>query len=84
MITSTEDKVKNAVQSVLCIGDGTVAEINSTANFVDDLGADSLDVVEIQFALEEEFSVALADSEITKLQNVEEIVKFLENERIAQ
>jgi acyl carrier protein len=52
-------------------------KITPEANFTDDLGADSLDVVELVMALEEEFDVEIPDEEAEKLQTVQAVVDYI-------
>lgn len=52
-------------------------KITPEANFTDDLGADSLDVVELVMALEEEFDVEIPDEEAEKLQTVQSVVDYI-------
>jgi acyl carrier protein len=47
------------------------------AHFVDDLGADSLDVVELVMALEEEFSLEISDEEAEKLTTVKQVIEYI-------
>jgi acyl carrier protein len=53
------------------------SKIIPEANFTDDLGADSLDVVELVMALEEEFDVEIPDEEAEKLQTVQSVVDYI-------
>lgn len=55
------------------------AKVTETANFVDDLGADSLDTVELVMALEEEFGIEIPDEAAEKISNVSEAVSFIQN-----
>ena len=71
---SVEDKVKKIVSDQL----GTaIAEIQSDSSFVDDLGADSLDTVELVMALEEEFDLEIADEDAEKISTVNEAVDYI-------
>jgi acyl carrier protein len=54
-------------------------EVTTEASFVDDLGADSLDVVELVMALEEEFGVEIPDEDAEKIITVGEAVKYIES-----
>ncbi len=54
------------------------AGIDDTANFVNDLGADSLDVVELAMTLEEEFSIQVPDEELEKIRTVQDIVDYIQ------
>ena len=55
------------------------ADITPQANVVDDLGADSLDVVELIMALEEEFNLEIPDEEAEKIKNVGDIFTYMES-----
>ena len=75
----TEDvatKVKKMVADHLGVEESKVTE---EANFIDDLGADSLDTVELVMAFEEEFGSEIADSEAEKILTVGDAIKFIEN-----
>jgi len=54
-------------------------DITPEANVVDDLGADSLDVVELIMALEEEFDLEIPDEEAEKIKNVQDIFDYMQN-----
>lgn len=56
------------------------AKVTDTASFIDDLGADSLDTVELVMAFEEEFGVEIPDDAAEKILTVGDAVKFLEAE----
>ena len=51
------------------------------AKFIEDLGADSLDTVELVMALEEEFGIEVPDEEAEKLQSVSDVIKYIEEEQ---
>ena len=55
-----------------------IEEVIDTASFVDDLGADSLDTVELVMALEEEFGIEIPDEDAEKMTNVGEAVRYIE------
>ncbi len=71
---SVEDKVKKIVCEQLGVNED---EVSSSSSFVDDLGADSLDTVELVMALEEEFDLEIADEEAEKIQTVQEAVDYI-------
>ncbi len=54
------------------------ASLSPEANLLDDLGADSLDVVELVMALEEEFSIEVPDDEVENIRTVGDIVQYIE------
>ena len=53
-------------------------QVTPTASFIEDLGADSLDTVELVMAFEEEFGVEVPDEDAEKLQNVGDVIKYIE------
>jgi len=53
-------------------------EVTDTAHFIDDLGADSLDTVELVMALEEKFNIEIPDEDAEKLTTVEKAVEYIE------
>jgi acyl carrier protein len=54
-------------------------QVKPEAKFIEDLGADSLDTVELVMALEEEFETEIPDEEAEKLQSVGDVIKFIED-----
>ena len=70
------NKVKKMVADHLGVDEVKVTE---EANFIDDLGADSLDTVELVMAFEEEFGSEISDSEAEKILTVGDAIKFIEN-----
>jgi acyl carrier protein len=76
MASSVEDKVKHIIVEQLGVDED---EVKSEASFVDDLGADSLDVVELVMALEEEFGLEISDEDAEKITTVGEAVKYIES-----
>ena len=73
--TSIEDKVKSIIVEQLGVSEG---EVTTDAKFIEDLGADSLDTVELVMAFEEEFSIEVPDEEAEKLQTVGDVVTYVE------
>lgn len=69
------ERVKKIVVEHLGV-DG--AKVTEGASFIDDLGADSLDTVELVMAFEEEFSVEIPDDAAEKIQTVGDAIKFIE------
>lgn len=69
------EKVKQLIVSEMNVDP---SKITMETNFVDDLGADSLDAVELVFKIEEEFDIHLSEEESTNLQTVGDVVKLLE------
>ena len=71
---SVEDRVKKIVSDQLGV---SMDEVQNDSSFVDDLGADSLDTVELVMALEEEFDLELADEDAEKISTVNEAVDYI-------
>jgi len=77
-----EDKVKQIIVDQLSVEDSEVA---ASASFVDDLGADSLDRVELIMAFEEAFDLEIPDEEAEKIKTVQDAVDYIEkNSKIAK
>ncbi len=53
-------------------------EVQMSSTFVDDLGADSLDIVELIMAFEEEFNIEIPDEKAEKIKTVEDVVKYID------
>ena len=70
------DKVKKMVVDHLGVDESKVTD---EASFIDDLGADSLDTVELVMAFEEEFGSEISDSEAEKILTVGDAIKFIES-----
>ena len=71
---SVEERVVKIVCEQLGVGED---EVNTSSSFVDDLGADSLDTVELVTALEEEFDLEIADEEAEKISTVQEAIDYI-------
>ncbi|MBI1912798.1 MAG: acyl carrier protein [Deltaproteobacteria bacterium] len=74
-MSSIENKVKKIIIDQL---DVTEEEVTSQASFVDDLGADSLDTVEMVMAFEEEFSIEIPDEDAEKIKTVQDAVEYIQ------
>ncbi|MGE4296187.1 MAG: acyl carrier protein [Campylobacterales bacterium] len=70
------DEVKAIVVEQLNVNED---EVKEGSKFVEDLGADSLDVVELVMALEEKFDVEIPDEDAEKIQTVGDAIKYIEN-----
>lgn len=75
---SIEERVKDIIVDQLGV---SAEQVTSEAKFVEDLGADSLDTVELVMALEEEFDVEVPDDEAEKLQAVKDVVSFITSKK---
>mgnify|MGYP001561904895 FL=1 len=71
----SQDKVKQIIAEQLGV---KKEEVTDNAKFVDDLGADSLDTVELVMALEEEFGVEIPDEDAEKLSTVGDALRYIE------
>ena len=76
MTKEIADKVKKMVADHLGVDEEKVVD---EASFIDDLGADSLDTVELVMAFEEEFGSEISDSEAEKILTVGDAIKFIES-----
>ena len=74
MSANIEAKVKSIIAEQLGVAEG---EIKITSSFIEDLGADSLDIVELVMAMEEEFEVEIPDDEAEKIKTVQDAVSFI-------
>ena len=75
MADNTASKVKEIIINELGVDP---EKVTGEASFVDDLGADSLDTVELVMAFEEEFTIDIPDEDAEKMTNVTDAVKYLE------
>lgn len=71
---SIEDKVKKIIAEKLSVD---LSEVVPEASFVDDLGADSLDLVELIMTMEEEFDIDISDEDAEKLESVKDAIDFI-------
>jgi acyl carrier protein len=73
---AVSDKVKSIIVEQLGVDE---EEVTMDASFTEDLGADSLDIVELVMAFEEEFGIEIPDEEAEKISNVREAVEYIQN-----
>jgi acyl carrier protein len=78
---SIEEKVKDIIVEQLGVNPEQVTE---KASFIEDLGADSLDIVELVMAFEEEFNVEVPDEEAEKLQTVGDVIQYIKDKSSKQ
>ncbi len=78
---SVEDRVKSIIVEQLGVD---AEEVQPEASFVEDLGADSLDTVELIMAFEEEFGVEISDDEAEKIRKVKDAVEYIDKRQSAQ
>jgi acyl carrier protein len=72
---SIEEKVKDIIVEQLGVNP---EQVTPSASFIEDLGADSLDTVELVMAFEEEFNIEVPDEDAEKLQKVGDVVSYIE------
>lgn len=80
-MSAVADKVRSIIAEQLGV---KLEEVTSEASFVDDLGADSLDTVELVMALEEEFKIEIPDEDAEKMSNVGQAIKYIEEKTSAK
>lgn len=69
------EKIRSIIVEQLGVDE---SEVTPEAHFIDDLGADSLDTVELVMALEEEFGIEISDEDAEKIQTVGDVMKFID------
>jgi acyl carrier protein len=74
-MATIEERVKKVIEEQLSVNQD---QITKEASFIDDLGADSLDTVELVMALEEEFGIEIPDEEAEKITKVAEAIGYIE------
>ena len=74
MASSVEEKVKAIIVDQLGVNE---ADVTSEAHFVDDLGADSLDTVELVMKFEEDFDIEIPDEDAEKIQTVQDAIAYI-------
>ncbi|MFZ5801485.1 MAG: acyl carrier protein [Candidatus Omnitrophota bacterium] len=76
-----QDKISEIIVEQLGV---KAEEVTPEASFVDDLGADSLDTVELVMALEEEFGIEIPDEDAEKIQTVGDAIRYIEEKSAAK
>lgn len=76
-MSETADRVKKIVVEHLGVEDD---KVTTDSSFIDDLGADSLDIVELVMAFEEEFSVEIPDDAAEKIATVKDAIEYIDNQ----
>ena len=74
----TTEKVKEIIANQLSV---KVADIKDDTNIAEELGADSLDLVEILMSLEDEFGISIPDEAIPQIKTIKDVVAFIENNK---
>ena len=73
---SLEEKVKNVVVTQLGVD---AAKVTKDSSFIDDLGADSLDTVELVMAFEEEFDMEIPDEDAQRMRTISDVIDYLKD-----
>jgi acyl carrier protein len=72
---AVEDKIREIIIEQLGVA---AEEVVPEASFIDDLGADSLDIVELVMAIEEEFGLEIPDEDAERIQNIGDVISYVE------
>jgi acyl carrier protein len=75
---SVEQRVKHIIVEQLGVDE---SQVDNNASFVDDLGADSLDIVELVMAFEEAFDIDIPDEDAEKIATVKDAIDYIENKK---
>jgi len=78
MAGSIEDRVKEIICEQLGV---SADEVTPQASFIEDLGADSLDLVELVMALEEEYSMEISDEDAEKIRTVQDVLDYINKQK---
>jgi acyl carrier protein len=76
MSQAIEERVRSIISDQLGVSED---EVKPESKFIDDLGADSLDIVELIMAMEEEFEVEIPDEEAEKIRHVSDVISYIKN-----
>jgi len=81
-MSSCDEKVAERIKSIIVEQLSVSAEeVTPEASFIDDLGADSLDIVELIMALEEEYDIEIPDEDAEKIQTVQDVMNYIQSRK---
>jgi len=79
---ATPEEIAERVKAIIVDQLGvSLEEVIPAASFIEDLGADSLDIVELIMALEEEYDMEIPDEDAEKIQSVDDVVKYIQSKQ---
>jgi acyl carrier protein len=79
---ATPEEIAERVKGIIVDQLGvSLEEVTPAASFIEDLGADSLDIVELIMALEEEYDMEIPDEDAEKIQTVDDVVKYIQGKQ---
>ena len=79
---ATPEEISERVKSIIVEQLGvSLEEVTPQASFIEDLGADSLDIVELIMALEEEYDMEIPDEDAEKIQTVDDVIKYIQGKQ---
>ncbi len=78
MSASVEERVKNIITDQLAV---ELEKVTPTASFIEDLGADSLDIVELVMQMEEEFDLDIPDEDAEKIKTVGDVISYIQSKQ---
>ncbi|HXW60226.1 MAG TPA: acyl carrier protein [Myxococcota bacterium] len=76
MSQAIEERVRSIISDQLGVSED---EVKPDSKFIEDMGADSLDIVELIMAMEEEFEIEIPDEEAEKIRNVNDVITYIKN-----
>ena len=77
---ASSEEITKRIKEIVCEQLGVaLEEVTPQASFIDDLGADSLDIVELIMALEEEYDLEIPDEEAEKLTSVDSVIQYVQS-----
>ena len=79
---ATPEEIVERVKAIIVEQRGvSLEDVKPAASFIEDLGADSLDIVELIMALEEEYDLEIPDEDAEKIQTVDDVTKYIQNKQ---